>query len=111
MMPVMFFPLIYWVVLPLFLGWLVVRWINKHSPRVPSPEVAALYAERPIEPKWFRAARRDLDGRLRWLGDFEKQPEAVDAAYAGKEAAVAAREKASFLVFNAKAELLEQVDS
>ena len=65
----------------------------------------------PIEPKWFRAARRDTGGLLRWLGDYEKQPEAVDAAYAGKEAAVAAGEKASFLVFNAKAELLEQVDS
>jgi len=106
----MFFPLIYWVVMPLFCGWLVVRWIKKHSPTVPLPEAAALFAERPIEPKWFRAARRDAGG-LSWLGDFEKQPEAVDAAYAGKEAAVKAGEKAEFLVFNAKAELLEQVDS
>lgn len=107
----MFFPLIYWIVMPLFLASLVVRWLKKHSPHVPSPRVAALYAERPIEPKWFRAARRDGGGLLRWLGDYEKQPEAVDAAYAAKEAAVAAGEKASFLVFNAKAELLEQVDS
>lgn len=107
----MFFPLIYWIVLPLLFAWLVVRWLKKSSPYVPSPEAAALFAERPIEPKWFRAARRDQDGRLRWLGDFEKQPEAVDAAYAGKEAAAAKGEKASFLVFNAKAELLEQVDS
>jgi hypothetical protein len=107
----MFFPLIYWVVLPLFFAWLVVLWLKKNSPHVPAPETAALFAERPIEPKWFRAARRDRGGLLRWLGDFEKQPEAVDAAYAGKEAAVAAGEKASFLVFNDKAELLEQVDS
>jgi hypothetical protein len=107
----MFFPLLYWVVLPLFIAWLVVRWLKKASPYVAPPEVAALYAERPIEPKWFRAARRDQGGLLRWLGDFEKQPEAVDAAYAGKEAAVAAGEKAAFLVFNDKAELLEQVDS
>lgn len=107
----MFFPLIYWIVLPLFFAWLVVRWLKKSSPYVPSPEVAALFAERPIEPKWFRAARRDGGGLLRWLGDFEKQPEAVDAAYAAKEAAVAAGEKAEFLVFNSKAELLEQVDS
>lgn len=107
----MFFPLIYWVVMPLFIAALVVRWLKKASPLVVPPEVAALYAERPIEPKWFRAARRDKAGLLRWLGDYEKQPEAVDAAYAGKEAAVAAGEKASFLVFNAQAELLEQVDS
>lgn len=107
----MFFPLIYWVGLPIFLGALVVRWIEKRSPRVPSPETAALFAARPIEPKWFRAARRDAGAPLRFLGDFEKQPEAVDAAYAAKEKAQAAGEKASFLVFNAKAELLEQVDS
>lgn len=107
----MFFPLIYWIVLPLLFAALVVRWLKKHSPHVPSPEVAALYAERPIEPKWFRAARRDRDGLICWLGDYEKQPEAVDAAYAAKEAAALAGKQASFLVFNAKAELLEQVDS
>lgn len=107
----MFFPLIYWIVVPLFFAWLVVRWLKTASPLVVPPEVAALFSERPIEPKWFRAARRDHGGLLRWLGDFEKQPEAVEAAYAGKEAAVKAGEKASFLVFNSQAELLEQVDS
>jgi hypothetical protein len=107
----MLFPLLYWIVLPLFIASLVVRWLKKHSPHVPAPAVAALFAERPIEPKWFRAARRDRGGLLRWLGDFEKQPEAVDAAYAAKEKAVIAGEKAEFLVFNAKAELLEQIDS
>ena len=106
----MFFPLIYWVVMPLVFGWLVVRWIKKHSPHEPKADVAALFEKRPIEPKWFRAARRD-NGALKWLGDYEKMPEAVDAAYAGKEAAARAGEKAEFLVFNAKAELLEQVDS
>ncbi len=107
----MFFPLIYWVVLPLFAGSLVVRWIKKNAPLVVPTDVAALYAEHPIEKKWYRAASRDRNGRLHWLGDFEKQPEAVDAAYLGKEAAVRAGDKASFLVFNDKAELLEQVDS
>jgi len=107
----MFFALLYWIVAPLFLAWLVVRWLKRASPLVVPPEVAALFSERPIEPKWFRAARRDAGGPLRWLGDFEKQPEAVDAAYAGKEEAAKAGEKASFLVFNAQAELLEQVDS
>ena len=107
----MFFPIIYWIVLPLLFAVLIVHWLKKNSPIAVPPEVAALYAERPIEPKWFRAARRDRGGLLRWLGDYEKQPEAVDAAYAGKEAAVAAGEKASFVVFNDKAEILEQVDS
>ena len=107
----MFFPLIYWVVLPICAGALVVRWIKRNAPLSVPPETAALYAERPIEPKWFRAARRDRKGLLRWLGDYEKQPEAVDAAYRGKEEAERDGEKASFLVFNDKAELLEQVDS
>lgn len=105
----MFFPLIYWVVLPVFLGWLVIRWIKKHSPHVPPPDVVRLF-EKPLERKWFRAARRDSAG-LHWLGDFEKQMEAVDAIYAGKEKAQAEGRKAAFLVFNDKAELLEQVDS
>lgn len=107
----MLFPIIYWIVMPMFFGWLLIRWLKKNSPLAVPPEVTALFAERPIEKKWFRAARRDKGGLLRWLGDFEKQPEAVDAAYAGKEAAQAAGEKAAFLVFNDKAELLEQVDS
>ena len=106
----MFFPLIYWVVLPIFAASLVVKWIKKHAPLIPAPDVQALFARLPLERRWFRAARRDAKG-LAELGDFEKQMEAVDAAYADKERAAAAGEKASFLVFNDKAELLEQIDS
>ena len=106
----MFFPLIYWVVLPLIMGWLVVRWIKKAAPLIPAPDVRDLFDRAPIEPKHFRAARRDAKGLVS-LGDYEKQPEAVEAAYAGKEKAQAAKEKAEFLVFNDKAELLEQIDS
>jgi hypothetical protein len=106
----MFFPLIYWIVLPLIAAWLVVRWIKKTSPLIPAPDVRDLFDRDPIEPKRFRAARRDAAG-LASLGDFEKQPEAVEAAYAGKEQAQAAGRKAEFLVFNDKAELLEQIDS
>ena len=105
----MFFPLIYWVVLPLLAGFVIVRWIKTCAP--PTIPYAALYAERPIEPKWFRAVARDRKGLLRPLGDYEKQPEAVDAIYRGREEAVSAGEKASFLVFNDKAELIEQIDS
>jgi hypothetical protein len=105
----MFFPLIYWVVVPILLGVFVIRWIQKHP--LPKPaDVEDLFARAPLERRWFRAARRDARG-LASLGDFEKQVEAVDAAYAGKEKAQAAGEKAQFLVFNDKAELLEQVDS
>lgn len=106
----MFFPLIYWVVLPLFAAWLVIRWINKTAPLVPAADVAALFAARPLEKRWFRAARR-AGGELSLLGDYEKMPEAVDRAYLGKEEAQKAGETASFLVFNDKAELLEQVDA
>jgi hypothetical protein len=106
----MFFPLIYWVALPLFLASLVVRWIKKAAPLTPALDVRDLFDRSPIEPKRFRAARRDAKG-LASLGDFEKQMDAVDAAYGGKEKAQATGEKAEFLVFNDKAELLEQVDS
>lgn len=106
----MFFPLIYWIVLPLFLAWLVVRWINRASPRVPPLDIRDLFDRNPIERKYFRAVRRDSAG-LTALGDFEKQMEAVEAAYAGKEKAQASGEKAEFLIFNDKSELLEQVDS
>jgi hypothetical protein len=106
----MFFPLIYWVVIPIFFGCLLVRWLKKVSPLTPALDVRDLFDRAPIEKRWFRAARRDAAG-LASLGDFEKQIDAVDAAYAGKEKAQAAGEKAEFLVFNDKAELLEQVDS
>ena len=106
----MFFPLIYWIVLPLMAAGLLVKWIKKTSPLIPAPDVRELFDRSPIEPKHFRAARRDAKG-LAALGDFEKQPEAVEAAYAGKEKAQAAVAKAEFLVFNDKAELLEQIDS
>lgn len=106
----MFFPLIYWIVIPMLLGWLVIRWIKKHAPLRPADDVVALFERRPIEKRFFRAARRDGSG-LHFIGDYEKQPEAVDAAYLGKEQAAKAGEKASFLVFNDKAELLEQVDA
>jgi hypothetical protein len=106
----MFFPLIYWVVLPIFFATFVVKWIKKSAPLVPAPDVRALFDGAPIEKRYFRAARRDAKG-LTSLGDFEKQMEAVDAIYGDKERAVAAGEKAEFLVFNDKAELLEQIDS
>lgn len=106
----MFMPLVYWIVLPILAGWLVIRWIKKHAPLLPPDDIAALFAAAPIEKKWFRAVRRGPEG-VSALGDFEKQPDAVDRAYLGKEQAQAKGEKASFLVYNDKAELLEQVDS
>ncbi|HEX4046181.1 MAG TPA: hypothetical protein VH309_00010 [Elusimicrobiota bacterium] len=106
----MIFPIIYWIVLPLFLAWLVVRWIKKTSPLMPALDARDLFDRSPIETGHFRAARRDARSLVS-LGDFEKQMDAVDAIYAGKEKASAAGEKAEFLVFNDRAELLEQIDS
>jgi hypothetical protein len=106
----MFFPLIYWVFLPLGAAALVIRWIDKKAPRLPPADVAALFERSPVEKKWFRAVRRDARG-LAALGDYETQPDAVDRAYQGKEEAQKAGEAASFLVYNWKAELLEQVDA
>jgi hypothetical protein len=106
----MFMPLIYWIALPMLGAWLVVRWIKKAAPLTPPRDVRDLFDREPLESRYFRAARRDASG-LTSLGDFEKQMDAVDAAYLGKEKAQAAGEKAQFLVFNDKAELLEEVDS
>jgi hypothetical protein len=106
----MFFPLIYWIVLPLLAAWFVIRWIKKTAPLVPPDDVSALFGERPLEKRWFRAVSRGPRG-LAVLGDFEKMPDAVDRAYQGKEEAQSRGEKASFLVYNDKTELLEQVDS
>lgn len=102
--------ILYYLVLPIFAGSLLIRWLKKHSPPRIDGDVRQLYAEKPIEKKWFRALRRDHKS-LRLLGDFEKQPEAVEAAYQGRKDAKAAGEKASFLVLNWQAETLEQIDS
>lgn len=106
----MFFPLIYWIVLPIAAGWLVVRWINKEAPLRTPGDVAALFERQPLEKRRFRTLRRDAGG-ITALGDFDSHPDAVDRAYLGREQAQKAGEQASFLVFNHKAELLEQVDS
>jgi hypothetical protein len=106
----MFIALFYWIGLPMLVGALLIRWLDKTAPRLPGLDVRDLFDRRPIERRHFRAARRDAGG-LTFLGDFENQPLAVEAAYAGRERAQAAAEKAAFLVFNDKAELLEQIDS
>ena len=105
----MFLPF-YYLVLPFLLAGLLIRWLKKNAASLISEDVRRLYGEKPIEKKWFRALRRDHKG-LRHLGDYEKQPEAVESAYQGRKDAAAAGEKASFLVLNDKAETLEQIDS
>ncbi|MDE2491175.1 MAG: hypothetical protein KGM24_10025 [Elusimicrobia bacterium] len=102
--------LMFWIGLPMFAAFLLIRWLQKVSPIRPAADVAALFGSSPLPKKWFRAARRDAKG-LASLGDFEKREQAVEAAYAGREAALRARLKAEFLVFDDAAALLEQVDS
>ena len=100
----------YYLVLPFLAAGAVLAFIRRYGRNELPEDVLRLFAERPIEPKWFRAARRDHKG-LRFLGDYETQGEAVEAAYRGKEAAQAAGEKAAFLVLNDKGETLEEVDT
>jgi hypothetical protein len=102
--------LLFYLVMPVVGAWLVLKFIRRFAPPSVSPEMAALYAASPIERKWFRALRRDAKG-LRVLGDFEKQPEAVECIYRHLEEAKNARETAAFLVANDEGELLEEVDS
>jgi hypothetical protein len=102
--------LLYYLIIPIVAGAAVVAFIKKYGKHGPPEDVAALLAARPMEPKTFRAVRRDHRG-VRILGDFETQPEAVEAAYRGKEEALAEKEHAAFLVLNAKGEILEETDS
>jgi hypothetical protein len=105
----MFLP-IYYLVLPFILAAVVLWLLKKYSVNAIPEDVKRLWEQRPIEKKWFRAVRRD-DAGLTFLSDWEKQPEAVEAAYQGLKEARAAKRKASFQVLNDKGEVLEQVDS
>jgi hypothetical protein len=100
----------YYVILPIFAGSMLIRWLKKASPARVDADVAALYAQRSVQKKWFRSVRRDQKG-LRSLGDFETRLEAVEAVYAARKAAQAAQEKAAFVVLDDKGYALEQIDS
>lgn len=102
--------ILYYIILPMAVGYYVIKWIKKHGASTIPADVIALYAVDPVEKKWYRAARRDAQG-LKKLGDFETQLEAVDRAYLGKQEAVKAGQRASFLVLNDKGDVYQQVDS
>lgn len=99
-----------WFVLPLLLFYLVLKLLRKYAPNTVPTDVRALCASDPIEKRWFRVLRRDHAGLMK-LADCEKQDEAVERAYLGKEQAEAAKSAASFLVLNDKGELLQQIDA
>ena len=104
-MPLLF---LYYVVLPILFGWWVIRWLKRHAPSTTPPALAELCARSPIEKRWFRVVRVAA-GRFETVGDFEKQEQAVEEAYRGRERQPGSG--ASFLVVNDKAEVLEQVDA
>ncbi len=103
-------PIFYYLILPFMIGGWLIKQIKKRAPSLIPPDVQALVRERPIERKWYRAVRRGAEG-LSVLGDFEKQPEAVESAYRGKEEAARSGERAAFLVLNDQGEVLEEVGS
>jgi hypothetical protein len=108
--------LILWgIVGPLAIIWLVTWFLKKYAKSTVPSSVARLYAERPIEPKTFRVVRFDgpTDGEPIWLGDYETQPEAVDAAYTyrKKEREEEPGKKSSFMVLNDRGDFLEEVDT
>jgi len=126
----MFVIIFYYLVLPFLIFAVILRLLRKYSPDSAPKEILEFYAQDPIEPKFFRAIR--LDGRfptaveaalprrrsvgrfghlpvvLNKLGDFEKQEDAVDSAFAAKSAAGETAES-SFLVLNDKGEILQEV--
>ena len=100
---------IYYLVLPFLAAWLVLKFLKRHAAHALPDDIRALLARSPIEKRFFRALRRDHKG-LHALGDFEKQAEAVEAIYRGREEAQAKGDKAAFLVANDKGETLEEID-
>jgi hypothetical protein len=102
--------LVYYIAAPFLLALGVLTLLAKYGKREPPADILRSFKDHPIEEKWFRAVKRDGAG-LEFLGDFEKQPDAVDRIYLGREEARAAGLKASFLVFNFSGEALEQIDS
>jgi hypothetical protein len=104
--------IVYYLVLPFAAFALLLKVMRKFGKDEVPREIRDLYAAHPIEKRSFRALR--VDGRLGQppvalaeLGDFEKQEEAVDAAFEAKTKA--AGTKASFLVLNDKGEILQEV--
>ena len=102
--------LFYYLVLPFLAAWAVLRFIKKYGRNEVPEDIARLYAEQPLEKKWFRVLRRD-NQEARLLGDFETHDEAVELAYRRRQEAQVARETAAFFVLNDKGEALEEVDS
>lgn len=102
--------ILFLIVLPVLALVYVPRLAKKYFKSELPEDIRRLYGERAVEKGWYRAARRDHKG-LRLLGDFETQLEAVDRAYLGKEEALKAGDRASFLVLDDKGAVLQQVDS
>jgi len=100
----------YYLVAPFLMFGLLLKLMRKYGKIEIAPDIRALCEQKPIQKKWFRTVRRDHKG-LRFLGDFETHGEAVDCAYGARKEAAAQGEPAAFLVLNAKAETLEEVDS
>ena len=106
----MIIPILYYLVLPFVFAWLVLSFLKKYAPHEPPEDLKRLYEQNPLEKRWYRAVK-DVHGIKSLIGDFEKQEQAVEAAYRGKENSQAIGERAAFLVLNDKAEVLEEVDS
>lgn len=102
--------LVYYIAAPFILALGVLSLLAKYGKREPPADILRSFKDQPIAEKWFRAVKRGAAG-LEVLGDFEKQPEAVDRIYLGRKDARGAGQKAAFLVFNYHGEALEQIDS
>ena len=102
----------YYLILPFILFSGVLSFLRKFGSRIPS-EIETMYREDPIAAKYFRALR--LSGKfgqpeaaLTKIGDFEKQQEAVDAAFQARTGSKK-NAAAAFLVLNDKGEVLQDV--
>jgi hypothetical protein len=101
----------YYLILPFILFGFVLAFLRKFGSKLPK-EIESFIASDPIESKFYRAAQ--MNGRfgepgatLRKLGDFEKQDEAVDAAFNARK--TAGQVHAAYIVLNDKGEILQEV--
>ena len=102
----------YYLVLPFLIFAVILRLMRKYGPDPVPKEIHEFYAADPPQPKFYRAIR--LQGRfghppvfITKLGDFERQDDAVDSAFAAKSA-IKEKPELSCLVLNDKGEILQE---
>ncbi|HVC09194.1 MAG TPA: hypothetical protein VNH15_04570 [Elusimicrobiota bacterium] len=99
-----------YLLLPLVLSWLVVKFLKTYSRNEVPPDIQGLYLRTPLARGQFRLVERE-GGRMEILEDCPSHEEAVEKAYRAMRRAKEAGKKASFLVLNHEGAAFDQIES